>query len=120
MGTNAATITLTDSPGAPVSTSVTIIPSAPTNLVVVVGAVAQKMTLSWQNNASSSTNVYVERKQGSGGSWGLLATLAPTATSYEDDTVSPNKELYVYRVYAASGGLDSPRSNEAYQVASPP
>jgi len=116
VGVGAATITITDAAAATRSTSVDIIPAAPGNLAVISSSGG--MSLTWENNASTSDSVVIERKHNSTGPWTTLVTLGSSATSYFDP-VSPNKDLYVYRVYATSGTLDSPYSNEAFEIASP-
>ncbi len=118
VGPSVATIQLKDSTGAVAATSarVDIIPAAPSN--VGISAAVSGITLTWQNNTSGADNVVVERKTGSTGAWGTLATLVPATTTYFD-SVSPDKTLYVYRVYAVKGTLQSKYSQEVFAVASP-
>ena len=57
------------------------------------------MAVSWTNNATNATSVVVERASGTG-TFSVIATLAPDATSYLDTTVLPG--AYSYRVAAVN------------------
>jgi FtsP/CotA-like multicopper oxidase with cupredoxin domain len=80
------------------------LPKAPTNLTAVVQLdstlpAGAQVALGWTNNATNAVNVVVERAVGAG-AFSLLATLAPTDTSYIDTAVLPGS--YSYRVYAVN------------------
>ncbi|MGE5827108.1 MAG: Ig-like domain repeat protein, partial [Micromonosporaceae bacterium] len=80
------------------------VPKAPTGLTAVVAAnpalpAGAQVELGWTNNATNSSSVVLERATG-GGPFSVLATLAPTDTSYVDMTVQPGS--YSYQVKAVS------------------
>jgi len=125
VGPQAADVTITDgaTPANSVAAQVDILPAAPSNLSVTY--TPNNMKLTWQNNTSATVNIAIERKQGSGGTWTALpVSLGSSTTSYVD-VVSPNKDLYIYRVYAVFNDpgtgtdLNSPYSNEVFELASP-
>jgi FtsP/CotA-like multicopper oxidase with cupredoxin domain len=81
------------------------LPKAPTALTAVVQpaptlASGSQVAVAWTNNATNAISVVVERAVGAG-AFSVLATLAPTATSYVDQTVVPGS--YSYRVNAVNG-----------------
>jgi hypothetical protein len=86
-------------------------PAAPSNLQTVTNP-GEAINLTWQNNAVTSTNVIVQRST-DGVSFNTIATLAPTATTYLDNTSLSPDTSYSYRVYATNSGIDSPYSNVA-------
>jgi len=70
------------------------------------------ITLSWKDNATGEDGYRIERKV-SGGSYGVIKTLGPNATSYTDSGLSPST-TYIYRVIAYNNIGESPSySNEA-------
>ena len=83
-------------------------PAAPANLTAMVISTHQ-VNLAWTDNAGNATGIVVQRST-NGTSWSTLATLAGTATSYSDTSVSKNKTYY-YRVYADNSFGNSSYSN---------
>ena len=80
------------------------LPKAPTALTAVVQSApalpaGAQVAVSWANNATNATSVVLERAVGAG-AFSVLATLAPTDTSYIDTTVVPGP--YSYRVSAVN------------------
>lgn len=99
-------VTAWNAAGDAASNVVTVVglPKAPTGLTAVVESAPQLQTgsqvaVSWVDNASNAVSVVVERAVGAG-SFSVLATLAPTDTSYADTTVVPG--TYRYRVNAVN------------------
>jgi beta propeller repeat protein len=90
---------------------------APANLTasVFVGPYYQrKVNLAWRDNSSDETAFQVERKQGASGTWALIYTAAPNATTYSDSNFSIGYTLPTYyRVRAYRAGVYSNYSNEA-------
>ena len=80
------------------------LPKAPTNLTAVVQpnsslTAGAQVLLNWTNNATTVTNVVVERATGAK-PFDVVATLSPIDTSYLDTTVVPGP--YSYRIYAVN------------------
>mgnify|MGYP000648687425 CR=1 FL=1 len=86
-------------------------PAAPTNLKATAVSSSQ-INLTWTDNAANETGYKVERKTGSGGTWGQVATTGAGATSWSNTGLSAST-LYAYRVRATNAGGDSGYSNEA-------
>jgi titin len=82
------------------SALVAIVPNSPTSLTAIGSASA--ISLSWSDNSNNETGFKLERKVGSGGSWGLYATLGSNTSSYSDTSVSLGTTYY-YRVFAYNG-----------------
>jgi FtsP/CotA-like multicopper oxidase with cupredoxin domain len=80
------------------------LPKAPTGLAAVVAPApalpaGAQVAVTWTNNATNATSVIVERATGTG-AFSVLATLAPTDTSFVDTTVVPG--TYSYQVKAVN------------------
>ncbi len=80
------------------------LPKAPTGLTAVVEPAPQltagaQVAVSWVNSAANATGVVVERASGTG-AFSVIATLAPSDTTYTDTTVLPG--AYSYRVAAVN------------------
>jgi hypothetical protein len=95
--------------GASASNTVTVegLPKAPTGLTTVVQSAptlpsGAQVAVSWTNNSTGATSVEVERAVGAG-AFSVLATLAPTDTSYVDTTVAPGPYSYRVRAIGAVG-----------------
>ncbi len=87
------------------------VPASPTNLSAAGGV--SSIGLAWADNSNNETGFKIERKIGSGGTWGLYTTLGVNVTSYTDSSVSVGTTYY-YRVYAYNGTGSSPfYTNEA-------
>jgi len=90
-------------PNAPSNVSVT----SPTNNSLVVG---------FTDNANNETNILLERKTGSGGSWdslGGFGALDGTDSWYWENTGLNSDTIYCYRLKAVNGAGSSDFSNEA-------
>ncbi|MEN6457924.1 MAG: fibronectin type III domain-containing protein [Thermoguttaceae bacterium] len=95
---------------APAATTTTL--AAPTNLTATAASSAS-VTLAWTNNATNATAYSVERSTGTSGVWTVLtSSLAATATSYTDNTVTAGT-TYSYRVQAFAGTTASAYSATA-------
>lgn len=110
-----ATVTVADSAGGAATTSVTILPAAPSKLAATVIS-GQEIDLSWANNSADANGISIWRAQ-SGGTFVLLAKMGSKTTTYADTSVS-SSTVYVYALKATanlSGGitLTSDYSNEA-------
>jgi hypothetical protein len=92
------------------NTSTVTPPAAPTNLLAMPMS-ATSMDLSWYHSGTQ-TGFKIERKTGSGGTWGQIGLAASTANTYTDSTVAGNTTYY-YRVRATNGSTDSSYSSEA-------
>jgi hypothetical protein len=97
---NVATVTLS------------LVPSAPSNLQATPASPTE-VDLQWTNNPPAlATGIRIERSLGDQSHFTMLATVGPTATTYQDHTVTaPN--TYFYRVFAFNSFGDSPASNVA-------
>ncbi len=73
---------------------------------------SSQINLSWTNSASNITDVFVERKQGAGGTFAQIARLAAAATVYADTTVVAGTTYY-YRVRVLTLDAYSAYSAEA-------
>jgi len=74
-----------------------VAPTAPTNLQAAVVS-SNQVDLTWNDNSNNETGFRIERKVGNG-SFSLLANVNADATSYSDNTASPNT-TYTYQVRA--------------------
>jgi len=119
IGTSIDTVRVSDSAADSVETSVTVVPAAPTDLVAD-GAFGgpQDIRLTWTDNSQSEDGFRIERKIGNAGTYQTVTIADAGTVSYDDLELSPNT-AYVYRVFACSGALDSPASNEAFDVSNP-
>jgi len=79
-------------------------PSAPVNLQAKTLRWSS-IGLSWQNTATNTTSIQIER-QGANGIWQIIATLPATATGYIDNTVLPTQGYY-YQVRACNAAGNS-------------
>ncbi len=89
----------------------TVLPLAPSSL----GASAvsdTRIDLTWSDNSAGETAYRLERKTGTSGTWGEIATLEPNVMSYSDTGLAA-PVTYVYRVRAANPAGSSTYSNEA-------
>lgn len=105
--------TISPIPGLIITTPIfqKVIPSAPTNLTTAGDFIAQKVTLFWQDNATSESGYVIERKA-AGGSYAQLTQTAANVSTYIDTTAQVNLK-YTYRVKAKGILSDSAYSNEA-------
>ncbi|MDX1964372.1 MAG: fibronectin type III domain-containing protein, partial [Pirellulales bacterium] len=92
--------------------SIQLNPAAPSGLTATPTG-ANKIQLSWTDNATSETGYRVERStSGPGGPFTTIATLPANATNYTN-TQLPSYVNYTYRVVASSAVGDSDPSNTA-------
>ncbi len=70
------------------------------------------LTLTWADASKNEDGFKVERKTGSGGAYGHLATVAANTTGYLDGSVTAGT-TYCYRVRAYNSAGDSAYSNES-------
>ena len=87
-------------------------PVAPSGLSA--GAVSSsEINISWTDNSNNETGFRIERKTGSGGTYGQIATVGQNTTAFPDTGLSSGTTYY-YRVVAYNDSGDSPYSNEAF------
>src|SRR3989449_415709 len=92
-------------------------PLAPTGLSATAGSTTQ-INLAWQDPNGNETETRIERKTGSSGTFGQIATVGANITSYLDTGLSPDT-TYVYRLRACNAVGCSPYSNQT-TVNTPP
>jgi hypothetical protein len=76
-----------------------------------VVAPACQLTLTWQDNSTSESNLGVERKTGINGAYTQIASVAANITSYVDASVTRGV-TYCYRVDAVNSAGASVYTNE--------
>jgi hypothetical protein len=81
-----------------------VVPSAPSNLVATVSYGPTKVAVSWTDNSSNEDDFVLERRV-NGGSYSVLATLSPNATSVTGGNT------YEYKVKATNEAGSSSYSN---------
>jgi uncharacterized repeat protein (TIGR02543 family) len=81
-------------------------------LMALTPASATTLTLGWTDASTNEDGFKVERKTGSTGAYGQLATLGVDSTGYVDGSVTAGT-TYCYRVRAYNSAGDSAYSNEA-------
>jgi PKD repeat protein len=79
-----------------------------------------KVVLEWSPSSDSDVAGYrIYRREGSSGTWEMVAELGPTATEYTDEEVEPGK-TYRYRVEAFDAdGNEAPPTEQAHQAEEP-
>jgi len=87
------------------------IPTMPTKLAATALATTQ-IDLSWQEHSLNEDGFSIERKQGEGGTYEVLATVGPNLRVYSDTSCTPGITYY-YRVRAFNAEGYSRYSNEA-------
>jgi hypothetical protein len=87
-----------------VTTSTVSVPAAPSNFRVT-GSTSLSVTLAWQDNSTNETGFEIQRRPSSG-SWTLLATTAPNATTYTDGIVVTGV-TYEYQIRATGSAGNS-------------
>ena len=97
-------------------------PDPPSDLSASTASDIQ-IELNWTDASSYETGFKIERKTGTGGSWGQIAIVGSNTTGYSDTGLSPNTTYY-YRVRAYTEHVNSGYSNTAstttYGPPSPP
>jgi titin len=86
------------------SSTITIIPAAPTGLTVAA-AQPNALSLSWTDNSTGETGFVIERSA-NGVDFTQLATVGAGVTTYANTALSPAATWH-YRVYAQNGGGNS-------------
>lgn len=81
------------------------------------GVTASQVVLTW-NNVTGNTGYRIERKIGSGGTWGILTTTAADVATYTNTGLAAGT-LYYYRVSTMNAGGASVASNEQYTTTTP-
>ncbi|MCX6294109.1 MAG: fibronectin type III domain-containing protein [Sphingobacteriales bacterium] len=90
--------------------TVTVVPSAPTNLTGAVISTTQ-INLSWTDNATNEEGYKIERKTGAG-NYVVVGSTSSNMTTFSDLGLTPSTS-YTYRVYAYnSAGNSLQYSNE--------
>jgi hypothetical protein len=73
---------------------------------------AATLQLSWSDNSQDEDGFHIERKQGTGGTFSLIATTGANATSYSDANLA-SSTTYCYRVNAFNSAGSSGYTNES-------
>lgn len=81
----------------------------PSNLATTAISSTQ-VAIKWAD-VSGEASYAVERKTGSGGTWGLMGGTTTSITTFTDSNVTAGN-VYYYRVTAVNGGLSSAASDE--------
>src|SRR5262249_27120097 len=71
-----------------------------------------QLTLTWTDNSANEDGFGIERKIGTSGTYGQIATIGANATSYTDTGLTAGT-TYCYRTFAFNVTGSSPYSNEA-------
>ena len=95
--------------------SATAIQAAPTALSAAANG-ANRIDLSWTDNASDEIGFKIQRKLGAVGTWQQIDTVGANVNTYTDTTVVGNA-IYYYRVCAYNADGDSAWSNEGSATA---
>jgi len=112
------TVTATDGVGSTASTTVNILPAAPSGLVATPLA-NRTIQLTWTNTATGASGIIVEQTTDPAGTtFTQVASLSASATTYTTAALSPSS-FYLYRLYAYQGSFNSPYSNQAFAISSP-
>ncbi len=118
IGSGTVTVTATDGVGSTASTTVNILPAAPSGLVATPLA-NRTIQLTWTNTATGAAGIIVEQTTDPAGTaFTQVASLSATATTYTTATLSPSS-FYLYRLYTYQGSFNSPYSNQAFAISSP-
>lgn len=99
------------------ATTLTALPSPPSNLQAVAVSVGQ-INLTWTNPAIPVLRIQIERKTGMSGIYVVIMETLAAATNYQDVGLSPST-TYVYRVRLQTASTFSPYSNEAVATTGP-
>ncbi len=89
----------------------------PGNLVASLASWTE-IDLSWENKTPGQTSVLIQR-QLLGGSYTTIATTAPSATAYADNSVTANN-TYIYRLRSTTAAGLTRVSNEDTNMTAPP
>ncbi len=111
-------VVVSDATDGPITGSnmMTINLGAPTGLSATTASATQ-INLSWSNVSTTQTQILIERKTGSGGTYAQIATAASNATTYSNTGLTANTQ-YFYRIRATDGTNNSAYSSEANAMTS--
>ncbi len=98
---------------------VTVLPSAPTNLVITIPSITKANLLNWSDTSGGTASFHVERKNGVSGTYSNIAIVASGVTNYADASLL-NGEQYYYQVRAHNAAGNSSQSNEVGARPTPP
>jgi hypothetical protein len=87
------------------------VPAAPGGLSATAES-STKISLSWTDNSDNELGFRIGRKEGTGGTWATVTTIAADGTGYEDTGLTP-ETTYYYRMQAYNADGHSAFSNEA-------
>lgn len=87
-------------------------PAAPTGLTAAPSGESE-IQLDWTDNADDETGFVLERKLGTGGTWGQVARIGANYETYKDGLSLVPGNTYVYRIIARNQAGSSAPSNEA-------
>jgi hypothetical protein len=107
-------ITLTISPGELISlrsAGTGTAPAAPSGLTATAASSSQ-INLSWTDNSNNETGFNIQRKTGSGGTYGQIATVGANVTTFMNTGLAAGTTYY-YQVNATNAYGTSSWSNEA-------
>ena len=71
-----------------------------------------RINLSWRDNSGNESGFRIERRTGTSGTWGQIATVGANVTGYADTGLSAGTTYY-YRVRTYNSNANSAYSNEA-------
>lgn len=92
----------------------TMLPAAPEGLAAVVAS-STRINLTWTDPATNETGFEIERKDGTDGAWGLIATVGANVTTYANTGLSASVP-YRFRVRAINSDGGSPWSEEVHAI----
>jgi hypothetical protein len=107
------TVIATDSTAMTVSLNVTVVPAAPSgSFADAAYGGPEDIGLSWYDTSSSEDGFNIYRKP-MAGVYSLVGTVAADVVFWADTGLTPN-QIYVYRIKAFKGALESNPSEEAW------
>lgn len=105
------------SPQSNTASATTLCPPAAPSGLTAAAASGTAINLSWTDNSTNETGFKIERKTGTAGTYGQIATVAAGITTYQNTGLTTGTN-YCYRVRAYNSGGDSAYTGEA--CATPP
>ncbi len=88
-----------------------VAPAAPSSLTATLVS-SNAINLTWVDNSGDEQGFRLERKTGSGGTFGVIATLPAGQTGYSDASL-PASTTFYYRITAYNAAGNSAYSNQA-------
>ncbi|MFH1226642.1 MAG: SBBP repeat-containing protein [Planctomycetota bacterium] len=98
-----------------VASAATLPPPNPPSAVTIRIVTNERMNINWIDNSADENGFRLFRRDGTGGSYMEIASLASNVTSYSNTGLTPGA-TYFYRVVAYNDGGSSVYSNEAQAV----